>query len=220
MSPASLISGHPLWTKTWVALASGPGTMWADILLDFVFCVAFRSKILQGSLSGLQAFPCPLVFILSLGPTGKPKNFSATCWSLWVFPQISSSAVTTSALRPWWIEHFIKIKASLRGSYYLPTPPPSPIQGSGTPAPVVSEFSSLGVCSLGSVLVEENSHSICLLSLCFPLSVPSCKHLNVFSFLCGGNFPCYLLLCGLFFGSQEPPQPHPPHWNVTEHKSF
>lgn len=80
-------------------------------------------------LSGLQAFSCPLVLILSLGPTGKPKNFSATCWSLWVFPQISSSAVTTSALRPWWIEHFIKIKASLRGSYYLPTPPSIPHPG-------------------------------------------------------------------------------------------
>lgn len=83
MSPISLISGHPLWTETWVALASGLGTMWADILLDFVFCVAFRSKIPQGSLSGLQAFSGPLVLVLSLGPAGKSKNFSATCWSLW-----------------------------------------------------------------------------------------------------------------------------------------
>ena len=134
MSPISLISGHLLWTETGVALASGPGTMQADILLDFGFCVAFRSKIPQGCLSGLQAFSGPLVLVLSVGPAGKPKNFSATCWSLWAFPQIFSSAVTTSALRPWWIEHFIKIKASLRGSYYPPIPPSLPHLGACDPS--------------------------------------------------------------------------------------
>ena len=95
----------------------------------------------------------------------------------------------------------------------LPTYSPlSPIRGSVTPAGVVSDFSSLGVWSyLGSALVEENRHSICLLSPLFSsfcalpaniwISFPSCVV---------GTFP--VICCSVVYSlaHRHLPNPNPP----------
>ena len=109
-------------------------------------------------------------------------------------------------LRPWWIEHFVKIKASLRGSYYPPIPPSLPHLGTCGPS-----MSGFRILQSGCLIFFRFSSSggkqpLHLPSFSFIFSLCALPVVNKYLFLpVRWELSCYLLLCGLLAHRHLPP---------------